>query len=715
MYNISSFSPSQGCHSYSIYDATVGSSMGAVAAKMTANMSLEVSSVVPSDSQVRLAVPLPETDGASHSIKLWYEVSEESESGLDWVSVLRFDVEHGGFRKLEKLDSSHTRYSGYQEFLAESADDLLCIVFQLKGKSKGLVVERLQISVGDVNGTAPVTDVLGVLAEQILAGEKDGLTAALKKEIKVFSKKHPNMARLLFAPSIVEKMSISMQKQCLLALAGEEPFKVKSNPLFSFERAVELEFLSAGSSSHNVEKFLSSELVDTDLAPSPFISISWLRAQGVKFNSLNELCAVKFDGRVYVSPHPFIKKIKSIKGETLFDLIDRIFLSEGLCEQTIFPISEYKLHHKDIKSLSDKNALRHFLEIGIFQNRLKFCINSVSVKRPKSYQVSKHLDEIKRMAIKDVCLVNGSSGIVELPAHTVKPCPSFITEVVNNDYSELSNGNIDMFWVKVFDHLEDVNLEQVVYVMNQSDSLNGSMTDVAFIASDLSRSVDRVLYCVNIGGYDSPPDLGISGDFDGYTKILITDSVVSKDYKDWTVLRPTIRFRDVKRTCLWYKTHPHILFPNADHVVWIDSNIDFHAGAFDLLKAHEAISEIATFRHPDRDCVYKEAEAIKSLRLDRHQAVDIALNNFEKYSMPRNFGLYETNVLYSKARDLQVRSFFNLWWKFIFFGSRRDQLSFTLAAKVSAINISNLDGFESAKTSRVISKRKHVGSTGRFL
>lgn len=221
----------------------------------------------------------------------------------------------------------------------------------------------------------------------------------------------------------------------------------------------------------------------------------------------------------------------------------------------------------------------------------------------------------------------------------------------------------------------------------------------------------RVVYSVCIGGYDGlprPPSL------DDCAYYLITDSPTHIVPPEWTVVRPTLSERDTKRLCLWYKTHPHRLFPRARYVTWIDANIDCRAGSGQVLAAHESLSEIATFQHPDRTCVYDEAKKIIDLKLDDKTVVEAAMERMRKAGMPENSGAFETNVLFSQCGDPAVREFFDRWWKEIFLGSRRDQVSFTYAAWATMVHVTPLDGDRSAKDSRFFAKRPHQTKAGRY-
>jgi hypothetical protein len=131
--------------------------------------------------------------------------------------------------------------------------------------------------------------------------------------------------------------------------------------------------------------------------------------------------------------------------------------------------------------------------------------------------------------------------------------------------------------------------------------------------------------------------------------------------------------------------------------------------------AHETLAEVATFIHPDRNCIYEEAEQISRLGLDHSETIQTCVKRLHEAGMPLQNGLFETNVLYSKPADYAVRNFYDTWWRNIFLGSRRDQMSFTFAAFLTNVMITPLDNRHSTKTSRFFRKRPHRQPKGRTL
>lgn len=68
-------------------------------------------------------------------------------------------------------------------------------------------------------------------------------------------------------------------------------------------------------------------------------------------------------------------------------------------------------------------------------------------------------------------------------------------------------------------------------------------------------------------------------------------------------------------TARWYKTHPHVLFPDADLTIWVDSCIEVTSPRFarDVAGTITRGWSYGAIEHPDRDNVWDEIEAAETL------------------------------------------------------------------------------------------------------
>lgn len=141
---------------------------------------------------------------------------------------------------------------------------------------------------------------------------------------------------------------------------------------------------------------------------------------------------------------------------------------------------------------------------------------------------------------------------------------------------------------------------------------------------------------------------------------------------------------DNRRTARWHKANSHLVC-DTPHSVWIDGSqrIKTIAIAAQLVQAH-AQHGIATFRHPERTCIYQEMRACVRLRKDNPSLMQNQIAKYRKEGYPAYHGLVETACVI-RDNSPATRRFNELWWQEISRHSVRDQLSFNYAVwKLSA-------------------------------
>ena len=135
-----------------------------------------------------------------------------------------------------------------------------------------------------------------------------------------------------------------------------------------------------------------------------------------------------------------------------------------------------------------------------------------------------------------------------------------------------------------------------------------------------------------------------------------------------------------RRTARWHKLMSHLLFPEAEHTIWLDGSQRLHAvAAAKILLPHLGDKSIATFKHPDRTCVFQELHACKRLKKDNAVLMERQLEAYRKEGYPVFNGMVETACVIRKQGPEQLE-FNRLWWQQIKQHSFRDQLSFNYVA-----------------------------------
>ena len=102
-------------------------------------------------------------------------------------------------------------------------------------------------------------------------------------------------------------------------------------------------------------------------------------------------------------------------------------------------------------------------------------------------------------------------------------------------------------------------------------------------------------------------------------------------------------------------------------------------------------SDIALFNHPERDCVYEEAELIKQVSFDYPELVDSQMIFYHTHSYPKNNGLYELPCRIQRNTP-QIQALMLTWWELICKFSSRDQLSLPFALHMHNIIPSIMPG-----------------------
>lgn len=452
---------------------------------------------------------------------------------------------------------------------------------------------------------------------------------------------------------------------------------------------------------------------------TPFICPAWIMFQlGVEEGAFLSIMSREIPA-TGLSAHPALRAV--LPGEelkTVQDLVKQVRHLD-IAKLSLVDLEDYLRQHKDLKEslTSIEQAFAHLWSWGHQENRLKY----LGGARPRGADVdslyllnltlavqsylsggncytSGRLDELSHEPV--TLLKKETAGIALLDAF-----------VVNNALTWLDRTTLFRARQKI-----DTSTETFGAAFAKPLALNGlrltSISDRDLLSGRHPVRAKRVVCSINLGSYDDLPEPPVLEDAEYY---LITDRLGVPEDSPWTIVRPSIREIDMKRTCLWYKTHPHKLFPDAEFVTWIDSNVMSHTGSGEILMAHEMLSEVATFSHPDRACVYKEAKEIVRLGLDHPDTIERVVAGMKAQSMPAEYGLFETNVLFMRIQDLSVQCFLDEWWSRITTGSRRDQMSFTFSAFLHNVEISNLDGPHCAKSSRFFSKREHATTKGRFV
>ncbi len=202
----------------------------------------------------------------------------------------------------------------------------------------------------------------------------------------------------------------------------------------------------------------------------------------------------------------------------------------------------------------------------------------------------------------------------------------------------------------------------------------------------------RAVYTVLVGGSDallSPVQAEPGLDY-----IAFTDAGEAP-HSPWQARHLACQERNPRMTARWHKLHPHRLLPDYEESLYLDANIlirDPIGPLFDqvLLKA-----PLAMFRHPNRDCSYAEAEAVKRLRYDDGAIVDAQMAYYRAHGLPSGAGLHFGGIMFRRHEDGALAKMLEDWWRQLKIFSHRDQLSLEFVLRRHGITVEDIPGLAS--------------------
>ena len=180
------------------------------------------------------------------------------------------------------------------------------------------------------------------------------------------------------------------------------------------------------------------------------------------------------------------------------------------------------------------------------------------------------------------------------------------------------------------------------------------------------------LYTVNVGGYDTPIE---PPKIDGVDMFMFTDSPF--DSESWTMKEVPKVIENNRKTSRYPKINSHIMFPDYDYTIYIDSNmfINKHPLFFidNFLRDN---TDIALHANPYRSCLYEEAKEIRDvLKYEKPEIVDAEVEYIRKEGYPENNGLGACHLLVRRNTP-DIKRLNEVWWSMVENYSYRDQLSF---------------------------------------
>ena len=146
-----------------------------------------------------------------------------------------------------------------------------------------------------------------------------------------------------------------------------------------------------------------------------------------------------------------------------------------------------------------------------------------------------------------------------------------------------------------------------------------------------------------------------------------------------------------RRNAKVYKILPFAFLSNYDYFFWVDSTHLLETNPNEVINKYLNDTDVAVFKHPERDCIYPEGKIVMDIKFDHPNLVEDQLAFYKDMCYPDHNGLYELPVRLQRNTALTQRMGW-MWWEQICMFSSRDQISFPFVCHQLGIVPSILPG-----------------------
>lgn len=149
-----------------------------------------------------------------------------------------------------------------------------------------------------------------------------------------------------------------------------------------------------------------------------------------------------------------------------------------------------------------------------------------------------------------------------------------------------------------------------------------------------------------------------------------------------------------RRTARYYKILPHRYFSEYEYSIWVDGTCIPIIEPQEIINswATKCTTDIAMFKHSQRNCIYQERIACEIYKKDHPSNMDGQINRYRKEGYPEHNGLVASGIIIRRHNSENLIKAMESWWKELEHGSKRDQLSFNYVAYKHGLKYSIIPG-----------------------
>lgn len=159
----------------------------------------------------------------------------------------------------------------------------------------------------------------------------------------------------------------------------------------------------------------------------------------------------------------------------------------------------------------------------------------------------------------------------------------------------------------------------------------------------------------------------------GWEYVMFTDNP-NLTSKTWDI--EVVKGGEPKKLSRYLKIKNH--FPEYDLSLWIDATFEIKQHSLDKFALSKQ-EGIWLNSHPQRQCLYEEAEIVKSKNLDDPNLIDKQIEKYRAEGYPEQNGLFRCGIMVRNPKDSRITEMCDLWWNEVEKGSWRDQISMPYA------------------------------------
>lgn len=237
--------------------------------------------------------------------------------------------------------------------------------------------------------------------------------------------------------------------------------------------------------------------------------------------------------------------------------------------------------------------------------------------------------------------------------------------------SYIKSFDISGLWKKIAHNKKIKNADKIYSDIRQTNDEHLKYTSESI--GETTKKLVTVYMCI-VGKYDVPQSPLIL--MNDHKYILFTDNKDVK-YDGWETreIPQSLKGNTANYINRYIKLHPWEFF-DTKYTVYADGNVRFLTGVTSYLSKSNVKTGVAMFSHPNRDCLYREADVCLYLGKGNAEAIRTQIAKYREEGMPRNYGLKEATIIVCDLENPMCKLVMSKWWdEFNSSNSNRDQLS----------------------------------------